>query len=54
MSPITSDEFGAKARRPSYSVLENRKLATAIGEALPPWQDALERFLADRSARETS
>lgn len=47
--PITTDEFGAKARRPCYSVLDTGKLSTATGFELPPWQDALRRYLTARA-----
>lgn len=43
--PVLAADYGAKARRPDYSVLECSKLANAIGGPLPPWQDALERYL---------
>lgn len=46
--PITSAEFGAKARRPAYSVLDCRKLTGVIGFELPTWQDALATYLATR------
>lgn len=45
VKPITSREFNAKARRPHYSVLDTRRLSRTIGYELPPWQDALGRFL---------
>ena len=47
--PITSAEFGAKAKRPEYSVLDCSKLASVIGEPLPDWHDALARYLANRT-----
>jgi dTDP-4-dehydrorhamnose reductase len=47
--PITTAEFGAKAKRPAYSVLDCSKLASVIGEPLPDWHDALARYLASRS-----
>lgn len=43
--PVPAADYGAKARRPDYSVLECSKLANAIGGPLPPWQDALARYL---------
>lgn len=49
--PITTAEFGAKAARPAYSVLDCRKLASVIGGLLPDWHDALARYLASREAR---
>jgi dTDP-4-dehydrorhamnose reductase len=47
--PITSAEFGAPSRRPGYSVLDNSKLTATIGFELPPWEDALTRYLERRS-----
>ncbi|MDF1761450.1 MAG: dTDP-4-dehydrorhamnose reductase [Coxiellaceae bacterium] len=41
---ITADEFPTKAARPSYSVLNNAKLARVIGD-IPHWQQALEQYL---------
>ena len=46
--PITTAEFGAKAKRPAYSVLDCSKLASVIGEPLPDWHDAIARYLASR------
>jgi len=43
--PVDSKSFGAKARRPAFSVLENKK-AKAVGLAdFSPWQEALESYL---------
>ena len=44
LTPITSREYGAAARRPSYSVLAN---------TLPmrPWRDALAAYLTDRACK---
>lgn len=43
--PINSESFGAKARRPLYSVLENKR-AKEIGlPGFSPWQDALRDYL---------
>ncbi len=47
--PITTAEFGAKARRPAFSVLDCGKLAGVIGGRLPDWHDALSRYLASRA-----
>lgn len=46
--PITTAEFGAKAPRPAFSVLDCSKLASVIGEPLPDWHEALARYLASR------
>lgn len=48
LRPITTAEFGARATRPSYSVLNCQKLETAIGRPMPLWQDALSQYLVDR------
>jgi dTDP-4-dehydrorhamnose reductase len=45
VEPIDSQSFGAKARRPPYSVLENRN-AKKIGiTPFSPWETALEVYL---------
>jgi len=43
----TMAEAQLKAARPRYCALDNRKLAAA-GYPMPPWQDALRRWLAVR------
>jgi dTDP-4-dehydrorhamnose reductase len=48
VTPITTAEYGAKARRPPDSVLDTSKLATLLGSPLRPWQDALRNYLASR------
>lgn len=48
--PITSQQFGAAARRPPCSVLDTSKLQQAGATAPPPWQDAVARYLKDKAA----
>ena len=43
--PVSSDEYPAKAKRPSNSRMEKKKLTEHGFERLPSWQDALERYL---------
>jgi dTDP-4-dehydrorhamnose reductase len=43
--PITTAQFAARAQRPAYSVLAGIKLAAVIGNPLPHWRNALERYL---------
>jgi dTDP-4-dehydrorhamnose reductase len=41
-----------RASRPRVAALSNEKL-TAAGVSMPPWQDALARYVADREAGPT-
>lgn len=43
--PVSSDEFPAKAKRPSNSRLEKSKLTEKGFIPLPDWKDALNRYL---------
>jgi dTDP-4-dehydrorhamnose reductase len=43
VEPVTSDRFPSPARRPAYSVLDNARLARALGAATPHWQALLEQ-----------
>ena len=47
--PTTSEKFVRPAPRPSYSVLSPRSLE-AYGIAMPSWEDALGRYLSQRTA----
>jgi dTDP-4-dehydrorhamnose reductase len=42
---VTSETFGAPARRPAYSVLDLTATEAVLGRSLPPWQDSLRRYL---------
>ena len=48
--PCTSEEYPTRAARPRYSVLDNAKVSAAFG-AMPPWQDALGRYLHAKGHR---
>ena len=50
VSPVTSAQFGAKAARPSYSVLNQQKLSKVLGFELQTWQQALAQYLSERPA----
>jgi dTDP-4-dehydrorhamnose reductase len=41
IAPITSEEYGAPACRPPYSVLDSRSLSRAIGRQPRPWRSWL-------------
>lgn len=43
--PISSRETGRPAPRPAYSVLDNSAYIKLTQKPLPPWQDALRRYL---------
>ena len=43
--PVSSAEYPAKAKRPSNSRMEKKKLSEHGFERLPSWQDALSRYL---------
>lgn len=45
LKPITLETAGLKAPRPRYCALSSARLAAA-GFTMPPWQDALKRFLS--------
>jgi dTDP-4-dehydrorhamnose reductase len=48
LMPVTAAEFGARARRPAYSVLAHRRLAALGLDDLRPWADALRAYVVAR------
>ena len=50
LTPVSSEAFPTKAKRPQYSVLDNARLRAAGFGDLPIWRDALERYIAGRAA----
>lgn len=46
LEPITTAQYGAKAPRPSYSVLDTGKYHALGGPIMPSWQEALAEYLA--------
>jgi dTDP-4-dehydrorhamnose reductase len=51
VTPITSQEYGAAARRPGYSVLAPAGLALLNLPPLQPWREALADYLRQRQRR---
>lgn len=52
LAPCTTADYPTRARRPVAAVLDTSRFEQATGEALPRWEDALDRFLAEvRHAR---
>jgi dTDP-4-dehydrorhamnose reductase len=45
--PVSSAEMARPAPRPSYSVLSPARLRQ-LGIEMPPWRDALRRYLEER------
>ena len=45
VTPVSSDAFPVKAKRPHNSRMDKSKLTENGFELLPPWQDALRRYL---------
>lgn len=50
VTPVTSEAFGAKAKRPMNSRMNRDKLDAAGFNRLPSWQDALSRYLKELDA----
>ena len=48
LAPVTMADFGAKARRPPYSVLAHGRLAALGEDDLQPWNEALAAFIRER------
>jgi dTDP-4-dehydrorhamnose reductase len=48
ISPTTSESFGSKAKRPAYSVLDNKNLRAAGFTDLRPWKEALADYIKER------
>jgi dTDP-4-dehydrorhamnose reductase len=49
--PIATRDYPTPAQRPLNSRLDTRRLQQAFGLALPPWQQGVERLLAELAAR---
>jgi dTDP-4-dehydrorhamnose reductase len=50
LTPVTAAEYGARARRPAYSVLAHARLAELGEDDLRPWDRALAAYVAERSS----
>jgi dTDP-4-dehydrorhamnose reductase len=49
LTPVLSDAFPTRAKRPNYSVLDNHRLRNNGFADLPDWRDALCRYVAGRA-----
>ncbi len=43
--PVSTNEFDTTVVRPYFSKMSNRKLSDALNVRIPPWEDALDRFV---------
>jgi dTDP-4-dehydrorhamnose reductase len=50
ITAVTAAEYGARARRPAYSVLAHTHLAALGEDDLRPWDAALAAYVAERSS----
>jgi dTDP-4-dehydrorhamnose reductase len=50
LTAVTAARFGARARRPAYSVLARERLAALGEDDLRPWDAALAAYLRERAA----
>ena len=50
VTPVTSAAFPTRAKRPNYSVLDNRHLRDAGFPELPHWREALQYYIGGRAA----
>lgn len=50
IAPVPSSRFVRPARRPARSVLSGERYRSLVGEPLPPWEEALQHYLAVRAA----
>jgi dTDP-4-dehydrorhamnose reductase len=54
LEKTTSDEFGAKARRPAFSALDNAKLRKLGLDDLRPWPEALAAYFKETGRGEVT
>jgi len=54
LTPVSSVDYGARAQRPTYSVLENRAYRAAGLKDFRPWQEALADYLRERGEQKSS
>jgi dTDP-4-dehydrorhamnose reductase len=51
LAPLSTDQLHSLVKRPAYSVLSKRRL-NDTGIQMPPWEDALARYLTARGANQ--
>ena len=53
LTPIASSDYGAPARRPTYSVLSNQRYEMSSLPVVRTWRDALAAYIRERENRPT-
>lgn len=48
VTPITSDQYSQKARRPRFSILDNYHLRLLGMDDMRPWQEALADYMMEK------
>ncbi|HEU5197140.1 MAG TPA: dTDP-4-dehydrorhamnose reductase [Methylomirabilota bacterium] len=51
LTPVTAEEYGARAKRPPYSVMAHTRLAALGEDDVRPWQEGLAAYLRERITR---
>jgi dTDP-4-dehydrorhamnose reductase len=54
LTPVTAAEFGARAKRPAYSVMGHGRLKALGEDDLRSWRDALVAYLRERDELKTA
>jgi dTDP-4-dehydrorhamnose reductase len=50
VQPVSSDQFPMRAKRPNYSVLDNRRFRSEGFADMRHWREALAEYIRGRSA----
>lgn len=48
VNPCSTEEYGAKVKRPAFSVLDKTKIQKTLKIKIPKWQLSLEKFMKDK------
>jgi dTDP-4-dehydrorhamnose reductase len=48
VSPISSDEFPSKAKRPKNSSIKSERISGVLDRPMRPWQEAMRAYLIEK------
>jgi dTDP-4-dehydrorhamnose reductase len=51
VTPVSSEEYGSKAQRPAFSVLDNTRMSALGIKEFRPWQSALAVYMREEQSR---